>query len=154
MEKFYGEELLASYASFEKRLPLLAVGRNFLISHAEPEFFFSREEVIEYRMNPEVVEGLTWTPNDGAEEGSVERMLDHYLPPGQAGSSFYFGGHRPVAGLYNRRAGGRYVQVHNPGKFIIACLPAEGDIDLDRDVREIEDQVAACRLELDLDGGV
>ena len=51
---------------------------------------------------------------------------------------YYFGGHRPVRGLYNLRAGGRYVQIHNPGKFIIALIDVDRDINLDEDVIEIE----------------
>jgi hypothetical protein len=149
VEKFYGRDLLESYALFEKLFPVLAVGRNFLISHAEPEFYVSPEEVIDYRFNAEVVEGLTWTPNDGAEEGSVAKMLQSYLISDRAAEVYYFGGHRPVSGLYAQRAGGRYVQIHNPGRFIIACLPAEGPIDLDRDVLDIQDEVTGCREQLE-----
>jgi len=68
-------------------------------------------------------------------------MLDHYLggsPEDGAGRAFYFGGHRPVSGLYTTRAAGRYVQFHNPGKQIVAVLEPEGEIDPDRAIREIE----------------
>lgn len=151
VEKFYGRDLLRAYDVFEKRLPLLAVGRNFLISHAEPEFFLTEDEIIEYRREPEVVAGLTWTPNDGAQEGSVEEMLAHYLGHEDSETAFYFGGHRPVEDLYKQRAGGRYVQIHNPDKYVVALLPGSGDIDLGRDIVEIGDQVLSCREELDRD---
>jgi hypothetical protein len=136
MRRFYGEEVLAAMARFEKALPLLATGRGFLASHAEPRTFFPRERVIEYRGDPEVVAGLTWTDNGEAAQSSVDAMLEHYLGADSPGA-FYFGGHRPVPGRFGLRAGGRFVQLHNPGRMAIACLAAEGDIDLGRDIRGI-----------------
>jgi hypothetical protein len=138
MRQFYGEELLGEYARFEKQLPLLAVGRSFLISHAEPAAFFPRQQVIDYRRHPSVVSGLTWTDNDEAQAGSVGRMLSHYLEE-EDEPYYYFGGHRPVSGEYRVRADGHYVQIHDPERFVIAYLPAFQEIELDRDVREIDD---------------
>jgi hypothetical protein len=136
MRQFYGEELLQGIARFEKEAPVLAVGEAFLASHAEPAAFFSRERVIGYRNDPEVVAGLTWTGNDEAETGSVAAMLTHYLGE-RAAQGFYFGGHRAVEGGYQLRAEGRFVQIHDPARRVIALLdPAEG-IDPDRDVRVI-----------------
>jgi hypothetical protein len=110
VEKFYGEEFLRTYYTFEKNLPIMAVGKNFLVSHAEDE----------------------------AEDGSVERMLSYYLPEEVRETSYYFGGHRPVSGFYNLRAEGKYVQIHNPNKSIIASIKLNKDIDLDEDIVEIE----------------
>jgi hypothetical protein len=138
MRKFYGEELLREYALFEKDLPLLAMGRGFLVSHAEPAAFFSREDVIEYRSRPEVVSGLTWTDNGQAEKDSVRRMLLHFLGEEEGRNGLYFGGHRPVSGGFALRAEGRYVQIHDPDRFVIAHLPAEGDMDLYRDIRPLD----------------
>jgi hypothetical protein len=130
---FCGEDFLSLYYEFEKKLPLLAVGRNFLISHAEPAVFLDEPSVIDYRDNPETVYALTWTDNDAAEDGSVQKMLAHYLD--DAESAFYFGGHRPIRSRYNLRADGKYVQIHNPSRFVVAHLRAEGDIDPNRDIR-------------------
>ena len=55
MLQFYGPDLLADYAAFEKEFPLLAVGNGFLVSHAEPAHYFPAERVIGYRDDPEVV---------------------------------------------------------------------------------------------------
>jgi hypothetical protein len=85
--------------------------------------------------HPEVVYGLTWTDNGEAEPGSVQRMLEHYL--GQADCGYYFGGHRPIAGGYQLRAEGRYVQIHDPERWVIALLPAGGAIDPERDILDI-----------------
>jgi hypothetical protein len=141
IRRFYGEEFLKSYSAFEKRLPLLVIGRNFLVSHAEPLEFYDRESIIEYRKNPQVVEGLTWTANDDADTDSVNEMLEYYLDKEIEGPHFYFGGHRPVRGLYNRRADGRYIQIHNPDKFIMANIPEEGAIDIEEHIIEIENRI-------------
>jgi hypothetical protein len=138
MEHFYGEEILNTYAELEKSFPLLAVGGNFLASHAEPAWFIPEREVIEYRRIPQVVYGLTWTDNEEAEPGSVQQMLDHYLGEEAAATAFHFGGHRPVRGGYNLRSEGRYVQIHDPDRYVVAVLPAGQSIDLDRDIRELD----------------
>jgi len=137
VEQFYGLEFLQAYSRFEKALPLLAVGRGFLASHAEPAEFFPREQLIGYREFPEVVYGLTWTENDEAEQGSVRRMLEHYLGEEAAGEAFYFGGHRPVRERYRLRADGRYVQIHDPERWAVALIPAQGRIELERDIVEL-----------------
>jgi hypothetical protein len=132
VQRFYGDELLEAYADFERELPLLTAAGNFLVSHAEPARFFSPEEVIGCRLNDEVVYGLTWTPDDGADEGSVEEMLAAYCREPEG--AYYFGGHRPVRGRYALRAAGRYVQIHNPEGTAVAVLQPGKAIDPERDV--------------------
>jgi hypothetical protein len=138
VRKFYGEEILGELSGFEKDLPLLAAGRGFLVSHAEPAALFPRERVIGARGDAEVVSGLTWTDNGEAENGSVQRMLASYLGEEEGQQAYYFGGHRPVSGPYGLRAGGRYVQIHDPDRFVVARIPASGEIRLSRDVLLID----------------
>ncbi len=138
VRKFYGDGILEDLSRFEKELPLLGVGRGFLVSHAEPAAFFPWQRVVGARTDPDVVSGLTWTDNGEAAEGSVQQMLSHYLGEQEGRMGYYFGGHRPVSGGYGLRAGGRYVQIHDPEHFVIAHLPASGEIQLDRDVRLID----------------
>ncbi len=141
VDKFYGQDFLNAYYVFEKNLPVFATGKNFLISHSEPNTFYNRDDITAYRLRPDVVEGLTWTDNDTALKGSVVRMLDYYIDKEKNPRSFYFGGHRAVTGLYNLRADGKYVQIHNPNKFIIALIKPDKDIDLEEDIVEIENNV-------------
>lgn len=139
VKKFFGERFLKSFYSFEKNLPLLAAGANFLVSHAEPAEFYGSEDVIEYRSRPDVVKDLTWTANDTADEGSVQRMIEYYLGSDKHDFYYYFGGHRPIRTRYNLRAGGYYVQIHNPEKFIVAIIKPGINIDLQNNIIEIED---------------
>ena len=135
--KFYGKEFLQSYSRFEKSLPLLGVGRNFMVSHAEPRTYYSKDMIIDCYMNPEVIYDLTWTADDEAERGSVQKMLDSYLTSAQGDETYYFGGHRTIKSLYNLRANGRYVQIHNPQKHIIALLRQDRAIDIENDIIEL-----------------
>lgn len=134
--KFYDTEFLHTFALFEKSLPLFAVGSGFLASHAEPYTFYGESDLIETRSRPDVILGLTWTDNDASEEGSVGRMLAHYLP--NAESAVYFGGHRPVSGHYRLRAENKYIQIHNPEKNNTALVPADRPFDPETDIRELE----------------
>lgn len=133
--KFYGEEFINAFAEMEHEFPLLAVDGTFMVSHAEPQRYFTHEEVIRYREYDDVVLGLTWTPNDGAEAGSVEQMISEYCshPDGAR----YFGGHRPVQGSFNLRAGDKYIQLHNPGTYSFALVTPGITPDPLRDIIEL-----------------
>jgi len=133
--QFMGEEFLDKYSLFEKSLPLLAIGENFLVSHAEPLRFFSPEEITDYEGL--AVHGLTWTANGEAEEGGVRQMLDHYLPEDKADEALYFGGHRIITEKYRLRADGDFVQIHNPWKFQVVSLKPGLPIDLEMDIIEL-----------------
>ena len=135
---FYGIDFIKRFYAFEKNLPVLGVGNQFLVSHAEPVVFFKIHEVLNYRQCPHVIEGLTWTDDDCAEPGSVEEMLHEYIDPFYVSKAFYFGGHRPVENIFNSRGGGRYIQIHNPFKFIIASISPYSEINLYENIYEIE----------------
>jgi hypothetical protein len=119
VERFLGEDYLYAHAEYESRLPYLAVGENLLISHAEPAEFYSPEQIIEIDSDDSVKLGLTWTGNGQAAEGSVEETLEYYSSRLGRAFTHYIGGHRTIHGLYNLRAGGRYIQIHNPDRFVI-----------------------------------
>ncbi len=137
MHQFYGGAAFEAIYELEKTLPLIAIGSRFIVGHAEPQRLFSREELLDYRNRADVVYGLTWTANDEAERGSVEEMLDHYLPQSDPEERVYLGGHRPVSGLFHTRAGGSYIQIHNPDLFVAAVLTSNRMFDPARDVIEV-----------------
>lgn len=141
IKKYYSQEFINLYYSFEKKMPLLAVGRNYLISHAEPKSFYDSESVINYRDNSDLIKGLTWTADGDAEDGSVSRMLSHYLNDKEAAGAFYFGGHRTIKELYKLRAEGKYVQIHNPEKFIVVRIRNRGSINPSKDVFELDNRM-------------
>lgn len=136
-EASYGADLLAAVREFELALPLVALGDRFATSHGEPAFAIGRDDLIEYRSRPEIVEALIWTPNDGAEAFSVERSL-RLLRGGDADpGERWFGGHRPVEGRYALRSEGRYIQFHAPEAWRVAYLLPGRDPDPERDIIDI-----------------
>jgi hypothetical protein len=137
--KFYNEEILNGYARFEKNLPLFVVGSNFLASHAEPEYSFDLEEIVNFREQDGMIESLTWTDNYTSEEGALDSIITNFIPEDNE-SIYYFGGHRPIRELYNQINDDRYVQIHNPRKEIVVKIDQSQPLDLDNDVIEIPSQ--------------
>lgn len=133
--QFLGEYFLDKYSEFEKKLPLLAIGENFLISHAEPKRFYKPEEIINYY--PETIHGLTWTANGESEEGSVRAMLNYYIPDKKINEKLYFGGHRIIKERFKLRADGLFVQIHNPWNLQAVYIKPDYPIDPESDIIDI-----------------
>lgn len=124
----YGGAVVAAVRSYELLLPLVAAGRAFCASHAEPAFPVDASSLLDYRSRPALVRALIWTANDQAEEGAVAASLEALLGERAQGGR-WFAGHRPVAGAFGLRAGGRLLQIHNPGRDQVAWIdnrPAAG----------------------------
>jgi hypothetical protein len=84
-----------------------------------------------------VAEALIWTANGEAEPGSVERSLAALLGPWKARRALWFAGHRPVDGRYALRAGGKFVQFHDPAAFRVALLMPGRAADPERDIVDV-----------------
>ena len=130
--KYMGEDTFQKYYEFEKKLPVFAVGDRFCVTHSEPRRHYRKSELIEAMINRKIVFDLTWTANGEAESNSVTEYLEEYFPGDF--QAVMFGGHRPVPGYYNSRAGGRYLQIHNPGRFIAAYISDMSDFSTERDI--------------------
>ena len=65
-------------------------------------------------------------------------MLRTYISADHLHGSYYFGGHRPVKGLFNPRSYGKFVQIHNPNKFVVAAIRKDKKINLKRDIIDIK----------------
>ena len=135
LRHFYDDLILHEIACFEKALPICAAFPRFVVSHAEPAEFFSRDDIIQYhRYRSLVTFALTWTANDAAKDGTVEHLFTELLPEAARGEALYFTGHRPVLGKYALRQGGRLVQIHNPEVEQIALVLPEKRFDPERDI--------------------
>lgn len=128
----YGDDVIYLISCIENSLPLISMNNKFVVSHAEPRDFYSRDTLINARENPKIVEGLTWTNNDAAKEGSVFYILKEAAESTDISNWYYFGGHRPVKENYQFRQEGKYVQFHNPVKQNILFIKPEESIDLDK----------------------
>jgi len=113
MRHVYGDDVLHIISCCEDMLPLIAAFPGCIISHAEPRRAFTRDELINARQNPEVVAGLTWTENAGADQGSVKAVMNGLLGSTGPAHAVYLAGHRPVSGRYALRQDGLFIQFHN-----------------------------------------
>lgn len=120
----YGDDLMKQMRTYERFLPLVATGRWFCASHAEPRRAISIEDLLYYRERPDVVTDLIWTANGSAEEGSVhESLLNLITTSNLAGcKALWFSGHRPVSGHYALRQNGALVQIHSHTKNQVVLL--------------------------------
>ncbi|MDR2901071.1 MAG: metallophosphoesterase [Treponema sp.] len=132
----YGKPFLQTYAQLEKSFPLCVIGERFLASHAEPECFYTKEELINTRKFPDVILGLTWTNNGAAAKNAVAKMLAEYLP--LVPDAMYFGGHRPVEDQFSLRAENRFIQIHNPERQNVAIVPADRRFNPETDIKHIK----------------
>ena len=147
VQDYYGDDILYLINCVEKSLPLVYFGKKCLVSHAEPYRVYSREEIINARNEEGVIEGLTWTDNGTAAEGSAEGIIKGLCMGKKKSASsenfaeineyVYLGGHRPVTGNYKLLQNGRYIQIHNPGKQNIAFVQPDRKFDPEKDFIEV-----------------
>ncbi len=135
VQKFMGDQVFKSIYLYEKTLPLLAICDDFIVTHAEPARVYTGEQIINCYLEPEVIYAFTWTDNNAAEEDSVPGILEQFFPGKEY--TLMFGGHRPISGKYHERAGGRYIQLHNPDDFIIGVIDNMREFDLDKNILAI-----------------
>ena len=126
-KKFLGNRVLSLYYDFEKFLPVMAVGRFCIVTHAEPRKYYTKDDIINCYDRRRIIFDLTWTDNGESEEGTAESYLDEYFPPLK--EARMYGGHRPVNGKYSLRAGGRFVQIHNPERYAAVFLRTVKDFE-------------------------
>lgn len=121
VKKFFGGDFLNRYDRFEKNLPLLACGKFFVISHARPKQAFSIDEVTNFRSNPAVTEGLTWTRSQNAEKGAVPAILSELI-----GNSltprFWFCGHTSLKSRFKYSSDESLIEIHNPDLRTVVIL--------------------------------
>ena len=134
---FMGEDTFKTIYTWEKSLPLVAEGPDFLVCHAEPGRAIRQDDVINAFENPDIISRLTWTRNDQAEKGSVAASLKNFGMTSP--ESRIFGGHRVVTtGLYSERQKGRYIQINRPDCWVIAAFTDMQVFKADRDIIRID----------------
>ncbi|MBO7639687.1 MAG: metallophosphoesterase [Treponema sp.] len=134
LDEVYSQATIHIINSFEKLLPIVALFKTFAVSHAEPRTSCSRKDIIDYRKNDSVILNFTWTDNGEAEKDSVRTQIELLNPDLDPEKMLWFGGHRPVMGMYKLRQGGKYVQFHNPMLMNVVHVHADGSFDLEKDI--------------------
>lgn len=134
ISEYYGDDVLYLISCWEKSLPLVAVGSNYVVSHAEPLKAYSREKLIDARSYPEVVNGLIWTRNGDVKTNTAREIMKKLLAPEKVAESYYFAGHRPVYENYALRQDGGFIQIHNPYRQNIALVSNDKTFNPESDI--------------------
>ncbi|PIN69804.1 hypothetical protein COV93_03950, partial [Candidatus Woesearchaeota archaeon CG11_big_fil_rev_8_21_14_0_20_43_8] len=136
MEEKFGDDFIQDYKRFEGSLPLMAIGNNFVASHAGP-MTESAQSALTYptdwisgikEKDPAVIHGLTWTDNSEIDDDLVEMTLDKF------DAEYWVIGHRPVnqdnGGIYNNyKLIGSLVQINDPNYMVYMNIPTTGILD-------------------------
>ncbi|MBP5283948.1 MAG: metallophosphoesterase [Treponema sp.] len=138
LSSHYDDLIIQEIDWFENSLPLCAVFRNLVLSHAEPSRMYTKKEIINYHTDYDVVYGMTWTQNDFAENGSVEDTIKQLLPANLRKDAVWITGHRPVYEKYALRQGGHLIQIHNPNEENVAIVIPELKFNPDIDIYSVE----------------
>lgn len=141
IKTYYGEDVLFLMNCCEDVLPLIAVAKNCVISHAEPRKAYTKDELINARENDAVVEGLTWTDNMQAQQGSVQAIINALAPTENADDYVYLAGHRPVEENYKKWQNGKFIQIHNPKLQNIAVVFADKKFDPEQNIYNVKNEV-------------
>ncbi|MFH1713322.1 MAG: hypothetical protein ABH896_04000, partial [Candidatus Jacksonbacteria bacterium] len=131
----YGPDFLSNYAEFEQNLPVIAVGNNFIASHTQPDLDYSKEQIVNYRDNPNVTKGLTWTRSRDLTKSPYQDVLK------QTGKQFYIQGHEHTYSLRKGSVIGAsdadLLIIDDADKMLRVLLPSDGKIDFTKNVQDI-----------------
>ncbi len=138
LQNKYDDLILHEISCFEKNLPVCAVFKNCVVSHAEPLKKYSRSQIINYHdLKSDVCFSLTWTSNDKAEKKSVLDTMKNLLPRKYIPDALWISGHRPVLEDYALRQDGKLVQIHNPERENVCIVVPERKFNPDEDIIQV-----------------
>ena len=136
VQHYYGEDILYLISYYEKSLPLISITNQCVISHAEPRTSYTKNELINAKQNPQIIEDLTWTNNDEAEDNSVQQIIHNLL--GETSKAIYFSGHRPVKENYRKLYDGIFYQIHNPHNQNVVLVYKDKEFNPETDIIGVE----------------
>ena len=139
VEKFFGETFLMTYDRFEKSLPLMAVGRSFIVTHARPRRAYNQEEVVNYRRNSDVIEGLTWTRNANAAPGAINEMIKEIMG-NNSEETIWIVGHNSLTERFKKWTDEPLIEIHNPNQRTLVILEPGEKLDVDNHIVELPRQ--------------
>lgn len=131
----FGRDFVTRYAAFERQLPIMAVGGNFVVSHSGPKRALPREAIA--ARAGKAVENFTWTDltrNSQREAKVVAKQLALLDKDG----GFYVAGHRPTGARLERRQGA-FHQVNSDTELRYLVLRPGENLRPARDIRTISD---------------
>lgn len=142
IEKFYGETFLLLWNRFEKNLPLVACDGNFIVSHARPKKKYEKKQLINFRQYPDLIEGITWTRDQAAEEGCAIEMMKELIGTEKG---LWFCGHTAISTLYKYWNKDRIIQFHNPKRDVLVVINPGTGFSLSNNIFDLSERMAYCR---------
>lgn len=142
VEKFYGETFLNLWNEFEKMLPLLAYGGNFIVSHARPKAFYDKRQLVNYHYYPDVIEGMTWTRDQAAEDGCILKMMRELI---NSDKGLWFCGHTAIPTLYKYWEKERMIQFHSPKKQVLVVIDPGAGFSLSNNIFDLDEKMVYQR---------
>lgn len=128
LEKQFGRDFLARWHEVERKLPLVAVGPGFALSHSGPGGVVEKRAIA--RRQAKAVESFTWTDLT-ANSPKQARLARAQLAELGVPEGFFLAGHRPAA--FVRRQGAFY-QFNHESKLLYAVLEPHTSFRPRRDV--------------------
>jgi len=132
-------EFLDKWSEFEHKLPLLAIGNNFVTSHAEPckyllhdaedskenkEVNLTLDDIVNRK--PEAVDALTWSRDDKCGGNIADKILA--IVGQDPKNSYYFVGHTEYNGKFAQLPN-HVVRVNNGFRLEYIFIPAKEQFD-------------------------
>ena len=116
-------ELIKAYYEYEKYIPYLYIGHDFLASHAIPD---ERVKTKDLKLNDKRTHWrFSWADNTNYNSSSVYYFNDNIKELNPM-ASYWFCGHRPVYnGLLRLQCNDRLVQNNHPDRWVIIEKPFE-----------------------------
>lgn len=111
-----------AYLKFEKKIPYLFIGPDYLVSHAIPD---RRITLKDLKLNDQWTHWrMSWSDNTYPGNSCVDNFATN-IKNCHPGASYWFCGHRPVdkGSLLRVQCKGQLVQNNNPSKWVIIEKP-------------------------------
>jgi calcineurin-like phosphoesterase family protein len=132
----FGEDFLDKYADFEATLPLIAKGKDFVVSHAAPSKVLETEDM--NNRDRQAALSLTWTDNTkgGTNEDIIKQTMRNL---GLEDDAKWFIGHRGVGdGKVREQFDGKLVQINHDEKQLIAIVSDGKSFDSGQQVLDLK----------------
>lgn len=142
MQAYYGDDILYLISLVENNLPFVYFGKYCVISHAEPKFAFTKNQLINARFEKSVARYLIWTDNGEAKNNSAKETIENLFGDEEETSLFkenciYLAGHRCIRGKYNTLQNGKFIQIHNPLNQNIALVYNNRKFNPETDIKNV-----------------
>lgn len=144
-EENFGLDFVKKWSRFEKSLPIIAKGENFVVTHAAPDVVHAKESVELKDINTVYAyttsENRFQEPNPVAETQFREKIDGNLRNLNMPEDSKWFIGHRTTGDkLYRSQFDGQLIQINKDDGFVVAIIPNNEEFDPEKDVIDLKQE--------------